>query len=188
MPLSNPAKLEASLSETPSNAAEDAALLTAPGMWRRMACWLYEGMLMFAVVFVAGWLFSTLGQMRDAMDERRHLLQAFLFVVFGVYFVWFWIHGQTLAMKTWGIRIVDAANRPVTQRRALMRYLLSWIWFLPPLAAIAPFKLSGGESALLVFGWVLVWALLSRFHPQRQFWHDALAGTRLISSRPMSRT
>ena len=75
MPLSNPAKLEASLSETPSNAAEDAALLTAPGMWRRMACWLYEGMLMFAVVFVAGWLFSTLGQMRDAMDERRHLLQ-----------------------------------------------------------------------------------------------------------------
>ena len=188
MPLSNPAKLEASLSETPSNAAEDAALLTAPGMWRRMACWLYEGMLMFAVVFVAGWLFSTLGQMRDAMDERRHLLQAFLFVVFGVYFVWFWIHGQTLAMKTWGIRIVDAANRPVTQRRALMRYLLSWIWFLPPLAAIAPFKLSGGESVLLVFGWVLVWALLSRFHPQRQFWHDALAGTRLISSRPMSRT
>lgn len=188
MPLSNPAKLEASLSETPSNAAEAAALLTAPGMWRRMACWLYEGMLMFAVVFVAGWLFSTLGQMRDAMDERRHLLQAFLFVVFGVYFVWFWIHGQTLAMKTWGIRIVDAANRPVTQRRALMRYLLSWIWFLPPLAAIAPFKLSGGESALLVFGWVLVWALLSRFHPQRQFWHDALAGTRLISSRPMSRT
>ena len=58
-----------------------------------MACWLYEGMLLFAVVFVAGWLFSTLGQMRDAMDARRHLLQAFLFVVFGVYFVWFWVQG-----------------------------------------------------------------------------------------------
>jgi hypothetical protein len=65
---------------------------------------------------------------------------------------------------------------------------MSWIWFLPPLAAIAPFKLSGGESALLIIGWVLVWALLSRFHRQRQFWHDAWAGTRLISSRPMSRT
>ncbi len=187
MRSSDPAKPEASLSETPGGAIEAAALLTAPGLWRRMACWLYEGMLMFAVVFVAGWLFSTLGQMRDAMDERRHLLQAFLFVVFGVYFVWFWIHGQTLAMKTWGIRIVDASGRPVTQRRALIRYLLGWIWFLPPLAAIAPFKLSGGESALLFSGWVLVWALLSRFHPQHQFWHDAWAGTRLISSRPMSR-
>lgn len=160
---------------------------TSPGLWRRMACWLYEGMLMFAVVFIAGWLFSTLGQMRDAMDARRHLLQAFLFVVFGTYFVYFWSRGQTLAMKTWGIRIVDRAGRAVTQRRALLRYLLSWVWFLPPLAAIAPFKLSGGESTVIVFGWVIVWALLARFHPERQFWHDAWSGTRLITSQPMSR-
>ncbi|MEO5738021.1 MAG: RDD family protein [Variovorax sp.] len=173
--------------ETASPAAAGLPDLTAPGLWRRMACWVYEGMLLFAVVFVAGWLFSTLGQMRDAMDERRHLLQAFLFVVFGVYFVWFWIHGQTLAMKTWGLRIVDRSGRPLRQGRALLRYMLSWIWFLPPLAAIAPFNLSGGESALLITGWVLVWALLARFHPQRQFWHDAWAGTRLIASKPMSR-
>lgn len=160
---------------------------TTPGLRRRMACWLYEGMLLFAVVFVAGWLFSTLGQMRNAMDDRRHLLQGFLFVVFGIYFSWFWARGQTLAMKTWNIRVVDRAGRPLTQLRALGRYALSWLWFLPPLAAIAPFKLSGLESAVLVLGWVAVWALLSRFHPQRQFWHDALAGTRLITSAPMSR-
>ena len=152
-----------------------------------MACWLYEGMLVFAVVFVAGWLFSTLGQMRDAMDSRRHLLQAFLFVVFGIYFVWFWARGQTLAMKTWGIRVVDRAGRPLTQWRALLRYLLSWVWFLPPLAVMAPFAISGGKAVLLSGGWVVVWALLARFHPQRQFWHDAWAGTRLVASAPMSR-
>ena len=152
-----------------------------------MACWLYEGMLLFAVVFVAGWLFSTLGQMRNAMDDRRHLLQAFLFVVFGIYFSWFWARGQTLAMKTWNIRVVDALGHPVTQLRALARYALSWLWFLPPLAAIAPFRLSGMESVVIVLGWVAVWALLSRLHPQRQFWHDALAGTRLVTSAPMSR-
>ena len=145
-----------------------------------MGCWLYEGMLLFAVVFVAGWLFSTLGQMRNAMDERRWLLQAFLFVVFGVYFGWFWARGQTLAMKTWHIRVVDRLGRPVTQARAVLRYLLSWLWFLPPLALMAPFNLSGGEMAVLTLGWIWVWALLSRFHPQRQFLHDALAGTRLI--------
>ncbi len=155
-----------------------------PGLWRRMACWLYEGMLMFAVVFVAGWLFSTLGQMRDAMDTRRHLLQAFLFVIFGIYFVYFWSKGQTLAMKTWGIRVVDTQGRPVTQTRALLRYVLAWLWFLPPLAALTPFKLSGGESFLMISGWIAVWALLARFHPQRQFWHDAWAGTRLVSARP----
>lgn len=181
---------EASSSDQPASPnplAPSAPVSIVPGLWRRMACWLYEGMLLFAVVFVSGWLFSTLGQMRDAMDSRRHLLQAFLFVVFGVYFVWFWTKGQTLAMKTWNIRIVDIHGQPVSQRRALARYLLSWVWFLPPLAAIAPFKLSGSESTVLIFGWVAVWAVLARFHPDRQFWHDTWAGTRLITSKPMSR-
>lgn len=149
-----------------------------------MACWLYEGMLLFAVVFMAGWLFSTLGQMRSGMDDRRPLLQAFLFLIFAIYFVWFWSRGQTLAMKTWDIRLVDRNGRAVTQARALLRYLLSWAWFAPPLAALAPFRLTVAEIGLLLVGWVLVWALLSRFHPLKQFWHDALAGTRLVSSPP----
>jgi hypothetical protein len=29
--------------------------------------------------------------------------------------------------------------------------------------------------------------LLSRFHPERQFWHDVLAGTRLVPSVQSSR-
>ena len=33
---------------------------------------------------------------------------------------------------------------------------------------------------VLLLGWVLIYALLSRLHTQRQFVHDALAGTRLI--------
>jgi hypothetical protein len=95
---------------------------TPPAHNRRMACWLYEGMLMFGVVFIAGYLFGTLSQTRNAMDNR-HALQAFLFVVFGIYFTWFWAKGQTLAMKTWHIRVVDRDGRPLTQRRALLRYV-----------------------------------------------------------------
>jgi uncharacterized RDD family membrane protein YckC len=151
-----------------------------------MACWLYEGILLFGVVFISGYLFSTLSQTRNAMDNR-HALQGFIFVVFGIYFVWFWAHGQTLAMKTWNIRLVDRQGQRVTQLRALGRYVLSWIWFLPPLAAVAPFHLNAAEIAVVTIGWVAVWALLCRFHPQRQFWHDALAGTRLVTSLPLSR-
>ena len=154
--------------------------LIAPSLARRMACWLYEGLLMFGVVFIAGYLFGTLSQTRHAM-ANRHWRQAFLFVVFGIYFVWLWAKGQTLAMKTWEIRVVDRQGLPLTQARALLRYLLSWLWFLPALAAVAPFQLSGPESVVIIGGWIAVWALLSRFHPERQFWHDALAGTRLIS-------
>lgn len=160
--------------------------LTAPHLWRRMACWTYEGLLMFGVVFIAGYLFSALTQTRNALDNR-HGLQAFLFVVFGIYFTWFWAKGQTLAMKTWHIRIVDRQGQPVGQGRALVRYLLSWLWFLPPLVAMAPFHLGGGETTVLVAGWVAVWALLARFHPQRQFVHDVLAGTRLVSSQPKAK-
>lgn len=155
--------------------------LTAPSLARRMAAWLYEGMLMFGVVFLAGYLFGTLSQTRHALDNR-HALQAFLFVVFGIYFVWFWWKGQTLAMKTWHIRVVDTAGRPLSQARALGRYVASWLWFVPPLAVMAPFGLSTGETSVILIGWIAVWALLSRFHPQRQFWHDALAGTRLVTA------
>ncbi len=157
-----------------------------PGLRRRMACWLYEGILMFGVVFISGYLFGTLSQTRNALDNRN-ALQAFLFVVFGIYFVWFWSKGQTLAMKTWNIRLVDRNGQAVTQLRALLRYVLSWLWFLPPLVAVVPFHLPGAEITVIVIGWVAVWALLSRFHPEGQFWHDAWAGTRLISSEPLSR-
>ncbi len=157
--------------------------LHAPSLRRRMACWLYEGMLLFGVVFISAYLFGTLSQTRHALDNR-HALQAFLFVVFAIYFVWLWSKGQTLAMKTWHIRIVDRQGRPLSQPRALLRYVLSWLWFVPALGAMAPFRLSAPESTTIVLGWVAVWAVLSRFHPQRQFWHDAVAGTRLISALP----
>lgn len=138
---------------------------------------------MFGVVFIAGYLFGTLSQTRNALDNR-HPLQAFLFVVFGIYFVWFWSKGQTLAMKTWHIRLVDALGRPVTQSRALARYVLAWVWFLPPLVAVMPFRLPALEVVVIVVGWVVFWALASRLHPRGQFWHDAWAGTRLVDSKP----
>lgn len=151
-----------------------------------MACWVYEGILLFGVVFISGYLFGTLSQTRNALDNRN-ALQAFLFVIFGIYFVWFWAKGQTLAMKTWNIRVVGRDGKAITQTRALGRYLLSWVWFIPPLLGAAPFHLNGAEVAVIVVGWIAVWALLSRFQPQGQFWHDVWAGTRLVSSQPLSR-
>lgn len=152
-----------------------------PGLWARMASWFYEGILVFGVGFVADYLLDTLSQSRHGL-QNRELRLAFLFVVFGVYFVWFWAKGQTLAMKTWRIRLVDRQGHAVAQSRALARYCLSWVWFLPPLAASALFSINLAETGLFVSGWIIFWALLSRLHPDGQFWHDALAGTRLVTS------
>jgi len=168
-------------------------VFTAPSLARRMACWLYEGMLVFGVVFVAGCIYFIFGGLFGTMSPNQSIntddsiLQAYLFVILGIYFVWLWAKGQTLAMKTWNITVVNRFGRPITQAQALLRYVLSWLWFLPALAAIAPFHLSGTESVVIVIGWVVVWAVLSRFHPEQQFWHDALAGTRLIAKPRLSK-
>jgi len=145
-----------------------------------MACWLYEGVLLFGVVMLAGLAFGLATNTRNAL-QHRHGLQAFVFVVLALYFMYFWRRGQTLPMKTWRIRITDRRGRPLSWARAALRYLLAWLWFVPPLAAMAPFALRKGQIAVLLLGWVAIWALLSRFHPQRQFLHDALAGTRLVA-------
>ena len=160
----------------------------APPLWRRIACFVYEGVLLFGVLMIAGYLFSSLTQQRHAL-VGRHGLQAFLFIVLGIYFVWFWSRGgQTVAMKAWHIRLVTREGQPVSQPRALARYLLSWLWFVPALVALS---LAGLASPAAVFGLlfvgVVVYAALSRLHPQRQFWHDEVCGTRLVHHLPAVR-
>jgi uncharacterized RDD family membrane protein YckC len=156
------------------------ALPTAP-LKRRLACWLYEGVLLFGVVFIVDYAFSALTQTRHAM-ENRHAQQLLLFVVLGLYFTWQWRRtGQTLPMKTWHIRLETRDGSALSWPRATWRYVLAWLWFLPPLAAAWLLGLDAARSTVLALGWIPVWAILARFHPDTQFWHDVWAGTRLVS-------
>src|ERR1700761_9318788 len=110
-----------------------APLPAPPSVRRRLAAMLYEGVILFGVVFIAAYLFSTLTQQRNGLTHHNWLMSWIGFVL-AAYFVWFWTHGgQTLPMKTWRLRIVDANARPVTPPRALARYVLAWLWLLPPL-------------------------------------------------------
>lgn len=158
---------------------------TPPGLARRLAAFLYEGVLLFGVVFFAGFLFSVLTRQQHALQGRVGL-GLFLFGVLGLYFVGFWTRsGQTLAMKTWHLRVVDAAGRPLKTGRALLRYLLSWLWFLPALLSVSTLGLHGGGAIVgsLLAG-VLAYVLIARLHPQRQFLHDTICGTRVITQLP----
>jgi uncharacterized RDD family membrane protein YckC len=142
---------------------------------------LYEGVVLFGLVMLAGYLYSSVSQQRHAL-QGRHGLQAFVFLVLGIYFVWFWSRsGQTVAMKAWHVRLVGQHGEPVTQWRALARFVTSWVWFLPALLAIYLVPEHGPPLAYLAPAlWVLVYAATAWLHPQRQFWHDVLCGTRLV--------
>lgn len=161
---------------------------SVPSLRRRMACFVYEGVLLFGVLMISGWLFSTLTQQRHAL-VGRHGLQGFLFLVLAIYFVWFWSHGgQTVAMKAWHIRLVDRSGAPVTQARAFARYLLCWLWFAPALVALYLSGLRDGlEVTVLLLAGVLGYALLALSNRERQFWHDLACGTRLVTWRPPPR-
>lgn len=120
---------------------------------------IYEAVLLtgvLAVTFLLPHLFLGLA---FGVAAPGALLWLHLFAVLLAYFGGFWKHGgQTLAMKTWKIRLVAADRRPLSNRQILLRFLLAW-------------------PALALFGVGLLWALVDR---ERQFLHDRLAGTRLV--------
>ncbi len=163
--------------------------LTTPGLARRLAAFVYEGVLLFGVVMIAGLVYSGLTQQRHALHGRAGLM-AFLFVVLGIYFAWFWSRaGQTVAMKAWHIRLVAADGALVSQTRALLRYTLAWLWFLPAMAAVYSAGLRGkGEIAAALLVGVLAYAALAWLRPDRQFWHDVVCGTRLVDSKPEAKS
>jgi len=133
-----------------------------PGLARRLACAVYEWLILAALILIA--TFPYLALAGDSTSGfRRHILQAYVVAVVGAYFVGFWSRGgQTLAMKTWRIRLEAAGGGPVDAARALRRYL---------------FALAGAAALGIGF----LWALLDR---EGQFLHDRLAGTRLSAVPP----
>ncbi|OYY62814.1 MAG: hypothetical protein B7Y51_07720 [Burkholderiales bacterium 28-67-8] len=158
-----------------------------PSLKRRMACFVYEGMMLFGIGLIPG----AIGALFTALTGNTHPLQSdaalrvIAFVIYGVYFTWFWSRrGQTLPMQTWHIRLVTLSGQPLTQQRALMRYVASCAWFAPATALAALNHWTRWDALAAVGVGVVAYALLALLHPQRQFWHDALCGTQLIDAPP----
>ncbi|WLE60127.1 RDD family protein [Burkholderia plantarii] len=150
-----------------------------PSVRRRLAALLYEAVLLFGVVFFAGLAFAlALGQRNGLVHHQW--LAVWIALVVGGYFVWFWTHGgQTLPMKTWRLRVVTAAGAPLSPARALWRYLLAWLWFVPPLALHPLLALSVPATLVASAVWIVLWAFAARLDRGRRFPHDRLAGTRI---------
>jgi uncharacterized RDD family membrane protein YckC len=160
--------------------------MAVPGLRRRMASFVYEGLLLFGIGLIPG----AIGAVFEALTGHQHPLQSdtalrlVTLTIYAVYFTWFWsARGQTLPMQTWHIRVVTARGQALSQRRALARFVASCVWFAPATLLAAINHWTRWQALAAVAVGVVAYALLSLLHPQRQFWHDALCGTRLIDSR-----
>jgi uncharacterized RDD family membrane protein YckC len=141
-------------------AGDRGAPLAAPSasLARRTLALAYEALLLFALLLVSALPVVMITHAADRIAARP-LLQIYLFAVAAAYFIWQWRRGgQTLAMKTWRIRIVTREGAPLALRHALSRFLFA------------------AAGALLV-GAGFLWALLDR---EGLFLHDRLAGTKII--------
>ena len=143
---------------------------------------IYEGVLLFGVVFIADYAFDTLTQSRHAL-MLRHSRQIWLFLVIGLYFMACWRRtGQTLPMKAWDIRLVDKTGAKPSIATLLFRYALMWVIPTAVTAIIWAVTHLIGWPTLLMLSVAAPFANLipTWFTQGQQFLHDRLVGTALI--------
>jgi uncharacterized RDD family membrane protein YckC len=153
-----------------------------PGLLRRLASLFYDAFLATGIAIVVGVVYGIATQQRHAL-VGMHGLQATVFVVLGLYFVWCWSQtGQTLPMRTWRIRLLTHEGATVSPKRALARYLAAWIWVLPPLVWAWFDPSIERRLGWIALGWAALYGVSALLHPRRQFWHDVACGTRLVDA------
>jgi uncharacterized RDD family membrane protein YckC len=169
-------------------AASPASQAVAPSLSRRMASFVYEGLILFGILLIPG----AVGAIIVAVTGQQHsvqgdlILQVTSFSIYAAYFTWFWSkRGQTLPMQTWHIKVVTADGEPLSWGRAFVRYLASWLWVAPAaLIAVLNHWSFREDTRAMVIGaslGVLAYALLALVLPQKQFLHDLICGTKLVT-------
>jgi len=156
--------------------------LATPSLKRRLICLVYEALLMTAVSAFGIFIFLLIATPFHNETLVYYGRTVTLFLVLGVYFIHAWTgSGFTLAMKTWRIKIVMLGQAKVPFKNAALRYLLAWGWVMPAIIASYVRHLSHKEMAIVISLGLIGWAMTALFDKDRQFLHDRLAGTRLIS-------
>ncbi len=138
-----------------------------PSRLRLCGYLLYEILVNFAVFLIGFWLPHVLLQAADIWRASPKMMWVHCFFLFSFYFTFFWTKsGQTLAMKTWKLRLIDSqTRRPPRLMQALLRSFLVWV------------------SLLSIIGFL--WFLVDK---KRRPLHDLLCTTETIFEKEIKET
>ena len=127
-------------------------------IFKRIACMLYESILVFAILFVTGIIYrAVLGDPQT--HSQQHLFFIYSWLITGFYFVFCWTKsGQTLAMQTWRIQLLGFDGKTLLLKQAVTRYFIT-------------------TFSLMFFGLGFLWAIFDR---EGLYLHDRLTGGRLV--------
>lgn len=122
---------------------------------RQLAAMLYDGFLIFAVLFLASAIALVFNQ-GEAIESNLWFSLYLLLTVF-TFYAWFWKKsGQTLGMRVWKIRIVTESGSNPGWSVSYLRLLFALL-------------------SILCFGLGYLWRLFTPYT-----WHDRLSHTRII--------
>ena len=137
------------------------------GFGRRFAALIYDALLLAAILLIFTTASVMLLARRAIVPESAgvwaYVYRVTLLAIIIVYYVINWTRsGQTLGMRAWRLRAVDAQGRRMSVQRALLRYFFGMLAWTP--------------AALGVL-W-LYW------DPEHLAIHDRLSGTRVVHLKP----
>jgi uncharacterized RDD family membrane protein YckC len=128
-----------------------------PSWFISIAVMVYESLLLIALLGSATFVFILIAG-DSTQGLKRHLLQLSLWLIAGLYFVTSWMKvGQTLAMKTWKVKVKSVDGHLLSLNRAVCRYCLA-------------------SLSLVLFGAGFFWAIFDR---DGVYLHDRLVGSHL---------
>ena len=131
--------------------------MTPASLPRRLGAILYDGILIFALVFATS--IPIVAVRGDVFEPYDPAYRAIVLTIAYLFFVGFWFrYGRTLGMQSWGLHIETTSGDRPSIGQCTIRYLIALLSWVP-------------------FGLGYWWQLFDR---ESLTWHDRLSGTRLL--------
>ncbi len=146
--------------------------LPPAGLFRRLGALVYDGLLVIALILTTAGVVNLFAPRPEIPADAERvslehmevisgpLLTALLLAVVFGFFAYFWVvHGRTLGMQAWRLRLQTPDGHNIGLAQAGMRFVCAMLSLLP---------------AGLGFLWMWL-------DPLRLTWHDRLSGTRMVT-------
>ena len=132
-------------------------------LWRRVMSIIYDQLILWAIWIATGFVHAMIFGIDSAENPQQlqHTLFPMLLGATFIFYYWFWTHGgQTLGMRAWRLKVIDARldGTPPHLIKCILRFI-------------------GAFFSLLAFGLGYIWVL---FDPNNDTWHDRISGTRTL--------
>lgn len=142
------------------NVFNDISNAKPPGLGRRLAAMFYDAWLIAALWLLGATINTGIQAALGTVDDPLRLpLQVYLVACPFLFYGWFWTHGgQTLGMRAWRLKLLQADGQTMDWRHSILR-------------------VAAAHVSLLALGLGYLWMWFDR---ERLTWHDRWSNTRLV--------